>query len=50
MVDRLYCKKAVKNFIEDKLTILNKAFEERQDNDIVIISNKLKETHLRKEK
>ena len=22
MVDRLYCKKAVKNFIEDKLTVL----------------------------
>lgn len=36
--------------MEDKFAILNKAFEERQDHDTVIISNKSKETHLRKDK
>lgn len=50
MVDKLYCNKAVKNVTEDNFSILNKAFEERQDRDTVIISNKSKETHLRKDK
>lgn len=38
---------AVKNGIEDKLTILNKEFEESQHHDIVITHNKLEESPLR---
>lgn len=48
MVDDLYLNNAVKNVIEDKFTILNKEFEESQHHDLVIISNKLGESHLRK--